>query len=987
MSKLKTIKDKIEILEKCIDHYNNKSYVKVIEILENMEKDFSIDDDPYLLGHVYGLLCNSYMESNPEAIDKIVEYSNKILLISTENLFEFTGNYSVYTKDKITSLLDIYQMASYKRVKNAFWGKARLLLFLKKYDEINILLERALALEKTNCFTYLIYGQLLAYKFEYDEAIKKYKEALKFASDSEKLYVYLLTSFVYRKKCDYKNAIYCLNEALKKIGEYSLLYYHLSLLYYSRKDKKWEKYLKQAIELSPCNTKYIVTMGNFISALSMTENYYNHAITINPYCTLGIIYKAYMSNDKEGCKLFKKAIRLNKYNPRGYVFYIVKMFRSNIINSKRFYLSIINLLKKYCIEIDYEIIFLNWFIENYDYPILQNIDNILELYTFNTKFHLLISEIYKNQRDYYKAKEILQKFSEINKYDPDVYYKMGLLDQDLGDYESALSNFQKSQELEDSLNIQIEIFLTDCDSKIANKKTKNPLFIRDVEEKLNKFLDIKKDLSPTEKFCLGEIAYNLGFEDLAISFFENIKNNTLQYSISCVYCYVIYKKRNEQEKMQNCLDHFSKGKIGKRITTLSEFIDFINDYISIKVLKTFYMNNKSYIDIDYNKIISKESDRNNDNLRELWFWISTIRSLLCYKKFNPETNAISHYTTTDTLDAICLYKDNNALPEKNSDKNFNGKIRLTTITPANDPEEGKILNKLLNSMCLSYIPEDNKIKNFAVLQTSLTLCEDSLTMFRFYGKKDFIEGTGVNIVFKDSYFRDDVKSVFTPYDKSSYGIKSKVGMNSDDNKETKEVDKKCLYWILYYDAKKNYLIFNPISKYQSQIIDLNNKPKKWYLLKEPCKNNMSKELAVYYQHIANNINYAIHELIDCISKIQKTNDSRQIELMNDLLFDIKFLFKDEAFSDEQELRLMSISEMGNSNIEIARNKLYENYIPVSQYGYNYIKKIVFGPNIEDCNIMLEYYKHIAALSHKDIEFEKSHAPFSITNNQGVTKKE
>lgn len=62
------------------------------------------------------------------------------------------------------------------------------------------------------------------------------------------------------------------------------------------------------------------------------------------------------------------------------------------------------------------------------------------------------------------------------------------------------------------------------------------------------------------------------------------------------------------------------------------------------------------------------------------------------------------------------------------------------------------------------------------------------------------------------------------------------------------------------------------------------------------------------------------------------------------------------------------------------------YLPISEDGYSYIEKIIFGPNAKDCDIAVEYYRHVAAISNKNIEIYKSHAPFSIVNNQGVECK-
>ena len=93
---LEKAKERNEIIKESLNNYNSKKYELVINKLEELEKDLRPWDDPYLLGHVYALLCNSYFSKDFYDEEKIVNYSNKILLLSGQSLFEYTGNYSVF---------------------------------------------------------------------------------------------------------------------------------------------------------------------------------------------------------------------------------------------------------------------------------------------------------------------------------------------------------------------------------------------------------------------------------------------------------------------------------------------------------------------------------------------------------------------------------------------------------------------------------------------------------------------------------------------------------------------------------------------------------------------------------------------------------------------------------------------------------------------------------------------------------------------------
>lgn len=980
---LEKAKKRNEILKEALNNYNLKKYDLVINKMEELEKELKPWDDPYLLGHIYALLCNIYFSKDYYNEEKIVNYSNKILLLSGQSLFEYTGNYSVFHKDNIEKLFAVYDKLISSNKDYAFWGKARLLAFHKEYEEAERLLKQAIKINKNNVYVYLMYGRLLEFQYKFEEAIKQFEVALEFSSNIEKSLTYQMLAYIYQKKADYKKAEELFLKAIDVNKDDSRAPLRISFLYFYIEDEKWKEYIDKAISISPDNSKVITAKADFIvtSNIEKGKTLYDEAISVTPLCNMAIRNKAlYDNNIISWNRIYKNCIRQNRYDTLAYVYYIRKLYVENKKNSKLCLSIINNILKKNCPFAKYEINYLKLYIRNKNFDFFSTAEKILSEDKYNLDLYLLIADSYRENQDFDNAKKYLLYASNIDKYNSSVFFELGYIEQQLRNYKDSIEYFNKSLKLLKRTTTEVYLLISSCYLKECSEKEKSD----NIEKEIKSIIEKKISITNWDYLLLGELAFRFGLYSDALSIFKKIDKASIEYVLSTLLKCGIYEKQQNQKLLKKTICEAVKLQCYQYFDSLSELIDMFRDEIDINVFRRLFVEHPEYKDNDYEKIVESEEIRKNHNLRELWFWISTIRSLLCYKKYNNKNTSISHYTGTDTLDAICLYTNNNSNPLENGEKNFRGKIRLSTITPANDPEEGNVLSKVLCNLINGPIPTNKGSKKFAVLQTSLTLCEDSLTMLRFYGKKDYVEGSGVNIVFKDSYFVDRITSPFT----KAYNFSSNTDENTNisiNKTEKFDIEKKCLFWILYYDSNNNYLVYNPISKYQTQIIDLNKESINWQLIIPPLSDS-DHALKSYYNLIGDNIKFSIKNMVDTINTILATKDKQIINKIDDLLFYIKYLFKDEAFSDEQELRLMSISSMGNSSMLDFHRKLYENYIPISENGYNYVKKIIFGPNTKECDITVEYYRHIAAISNKNIDIHKSHAPFSIVNNQGVECK-
>lgn len=73
---------------------------------------------------------------------------------------------------------------------------------------------------------------------------------------------------------------------------------------------------------------------------------------------------------------------------------------------------------------------------------------------------------------------------------------------------------------------------------------------------------------------------------------------------------------------------------------------------------------------------------------------------------------------------------------------------------------------------------------------------------------------------------------------------------------------------------------------------------------------------------------------------------------------IKYLIKDEAFFEEQELRMLITTNYKDKHIEIDNDnkRLYINYIKLFDENNNYINEIILGSKVENAESMVEYIK-------------------------------
>ncbi|TXJ50926.1 tetratricopeptide repeat protein [Brachyspira aalborgi] len=554
-----------------------------------------------------------------------------------------------------------------------------------------------------------------------------------------------------------------------------------------------------------------------------------------------------------------------------------------------------------------------------------------------------------------------------------IYNYRGLCKNNLGLYEEAIKDFDISIELNKELHNKNDNYIKETVEKnLTEAYYYKGLAKKDLGEYEEAIKDFQEALKYNRTYLLivyyniGVSKINLGEYEDAINYFDNI-NQIKYYNETEKKEESYYIKIYEYHMSTFCNKAFAKLLSGKNVY-FEDFINYNKFFIPnnnhiIYIVSLLFENYKydliekifNYLveenyndlwenDITFNLLKNKTIDKEilKNIKKNLLYQYLLLQSLSFNNKtlkreytYNIE---IAHYTSLNTL--LKLIKEDN-------------KIRITNISNANDPKEGKILENILNKNKL-----DIKIKNdenLITLQTSFSRNKDALTMFRLYGKNENKEATGICLVIDKKYFNDNYLSPVIEVNLDNQKQEEKKG--NENYKKAKEIiqkrfERKNLYWVIYYNEEKNQLVFNPTkSKYSSVIIDLNtiNKNKK----------NINK--------IEDLINCIFHNIINSAKEIDKIeNKNLKYEIFSNLFENIRYIIKHEAFFEEQELRMLITTDYKDENIKVDNNKrLYINYNELFNENENFIKEIILGGKIEDKELTSDYIKQIIYNKYKE----------------------
>ena len=234
---------------------------------------------------------------------------------------------------------------------------------------------------------------------------------------------------------------------------------------------------------------------------------------------------------------------------------------------------------------------------------------------------------------------------------------------------------------------------------------------------------------------------------------------------------------------------------------------------------------------------------------------------------------VAHYTRPQIAFDLFGDKENDKEPS-----NF----RLSTIRGVNDPTEGLVLNDYWDQQG---IPETIHTNDTATFISCFTFNHDNLNQFRLYGKEDGREATGVSLVFNKEFFSnqaDTLEFIAGPStdlsSKSEQNKSNETGKTEGDNKK-QLIGKSTLYRCIYLDPETGY----------------------WTLAQ--------RDKSTFYR--------------------EHNEDEKQkiLEAVRFILLPLQYLVKHIAFQEEQECRIMYITQFRDEKIHSNREeqKMYVEY--------------------------------------------------------------
>lgn len=282
------------------------------------------------------------------------------------------------------------------------------------------------------------------------------------------------------------------------------------------------------------------------------------------------------------------------------------------------------------------------------------------------------------------------------------------------------------------------------------------------------------------------------------------------------------------------------------------------------------------------------------------------------------------------------------------------KFRLTTVTTANDPSEGKTLLHYLGI-------EEDDTSSYQAFVGSFIFNPDCLNQFRLYGKEDGREATGVSITVSDGFF-----SAVAAINK---GLQLPDAISKEE--EQKEQAKESLYRCIYIDPhtdrvvsvghKENYVFYR-------EDIDI--------------KDETIQEYKKYKAEIKKEVESSLQELKAEIAKLinaQRTrrDKKRAQQILSGLLIHLRYLVKHVAFREEQECRIIKVEKVDSKNdkvkIDAGSSRMYCETIQLRNDKECYITDIHFGPKATGKELFEDILKRLDLK--KKISLHQSDHPF------------
>lgn len=337
------------------------------------------------------------------------------------------------------------------------------------------------------------------------------------------------------------------------------------------------------------------------------------------------------------------------------------------------------------------------------------------------------------------------------------------------------------------------------------------------------------------------------------------------------------------------------------------------------------------------------------NARDFLYYASerALKIFTCPKRIREDLNTLAKNTdeVLKSLQIIPGFESKVAHYSRVStafsllDSKEPSKFRLSTIHGVNDPTEGLVLGTYWNKQGIS---ENIHANDTATFISCFTFNHDSLNQFRLYGKEDKQEATGVSLVFRKKFFSNQLEVIANPSKKLS---------NKTENIESNKLNKlengsmklpidesrlQKLYRCIYLDPETGYWTLGQRDKstfYREHDEDRDTQ-EKWDDYYNELIPKKEKSVGTHLFNEENNDNKSISSILKSIftedhlyNKCNKDEKQKILEAIRFILLPLQYLVKHIAFQEEQECRIMYITQFRDEKIHSDREeqKMYVEY--------------------------------------------------------------
>ena len=332
--------------------------------------------------------------------------------------------------------------------------------------------------------------------------------------------------------------------------------------------------------------------------------------------------------------------------------------------------------------------------------------------------------------------------------------------------------------------------------------------------------------------------------------------------------------------------------------------------------------------------------------------VSTVLAVLHIPPIELGSTPLAHYTSPHVCHKLFGIGGNETASP----------MRIGSSTYMNDPSEGRGLLDLLNQQDLELENKADGASHNAFF-TCFSSRVNDLNQFRLYGKEDSVEASGCCLVFnKNGDWLKEV-DVSVPF----RSLSQKSGQDSDGLPEAGFSDDKYeklpLYQVAYIAYKDEY-----IAEKKCGIWFPSQEDPKFGIRLKPVGNEK------WHQFRLKKLKEALAALIGFFEDKSAVSDDDK-----EALEYIRYLFKDFAFRDEEEFRLLVIKPIDSEEIEYCETT-QSVYIPYADIR-NRADEVILGTNYEKTGNQrkAEVFRYQMKQKCPDVKVSRSTLPINPPN--------